>query len=307
MGASLTVFDAAFKASEINAFSGGDCDDEGDEQHYADLDSAYNELVTLISNVEVKLWVVLASALKYLTRKKQNIFSKLSHKVPIAYAEKVVTVCRRLLQAFQTSFAPAISAADAHIRAENVDARVAHIQATGEDDPSLMPSLRQSFIRRARVPTPDLDDQVGDGVEVDDVDFKLTRRENAAGNFLYISQDVCSIFFDLLKASRDDFLFFARTANLVNTDTISVPFIPQSELVLLGFTVYVQTKMILTRIASHMLCLGRSTVDSYLRQVDKRLAQVKLLLDELQGCAGCLQFDNIERQMIKARLSQFSK
>jgi len=295
MGASLTVFDAAFKASENNEFVGGACDDN-DEKHYADLDSAYNELVTLISNVEVKLWVVLASALKYLTRKKQNIFSKWTHKVQIAYAGKVVSVCRQLLQAFQSSFAPAISAADAHDRAENVDARIAHIQATGEDDPSLMPSLRQSFVRHARAPSPDLDD-----VEVDD--FKLTRRKNAARNFLYISQDVCSIFFDLLEASRDDFLFFARTANLVNADTIAVPFIPQSELVLLGFTVYVQTKMILTRIASHM-CLGPHAVDSYLRQAEKRLAQVNALLDELQGCAGCLQFDNVERQMIKARLVQ---
>lgn len=316
MGASLSVCDAAFKTSDSQVDAlllGGACaDGKGAGWHYSELDETYNELATRISNVEVQLWVILASALKYLARKNRNLFTRLVNKPQIAYAEKVERTCRSLLRQFQTHFAPVISAADVHARAENVEARVAHIQTTGEDDPSLMPSLKQCFVRRAREEAAEEAsgrEEAADRGKVVDLDAavepKLTRRRNAPENYVYISQDVCGIFFDLLWTARNDFLFLARTTNLVSNDVISLPYLPQSELVLLGSTLFIQTKMLLTRIASH-LCLGQDAVDSYLRQAQARLAEVNRTLDELQGCAGCLQFDAVERQMIKARMCRLS-
>lgn len=302
MGASLTVFDAAFRADHVQdrELGGGACTDKkGPEWHLVSLDVTYDELVTLISNIEVKLWSVLAATLNYQSKRNKSLFAKIKSQAKSEFAEKVQSVCRSLLQQFQIKFAPAITAEDATTREENVETRIKRIQSTGVDDPSLMPSLKQCFIRRARAQQPASAKQNA----ADESRTKVTRRNPAPANYVYIPQDVCSIFFDLLKTAKADFTFFARTSNLSSANIISVPYIPYGDLILLGSTTFVQIKLLLMQVTSHM-CLGQDTVESYVQGAQKQLDDIKIVLDEMQGCASCLDFSKVERQMIGAKLNE---
>jgi hypothetical protein len=301
MGAQQSVFDAMFEACD-QSLSGGECEADGARKRGMQLDGLYNELVTRVSDFETKLWVVVASTLQYLSRERRNLFAPLVHKVQIEYAEKIIGVCASLLTKFQTHFASAILASDAQRRADGVEARVDAIQAVGNDDSALMPSLRECFIRKARSVA------TNPGAIKASLALKpavgLSRRKSAPPHYLYAADDVCSMFFDLLDdaAAREDFLFFGRVSNLIVSGVISLPYYPESERALLGSTVFVQMRSVLENMSKNM-CREQDDVDDYLRGLNHRLTKVGVVLDELQGCASCLKLDKLERQMIQANAS----
>lgn len=301
MGAQQSGFNAMFRASDQSNQSlllGGECDADGAAKRGTQLDGLYNELVTRISDFETKLWVIVASTLQYLARERRNLFAPLVHQVQIEYAEKIIMVCASLLKKLQVRFAPAILAPDAQRRVDGFEARIDAIQATGRDDPSLVPSLRECFVRKARSVAPP---GAFKASLAQRPDVGLTRRKNAPPHYLYAADDVCSMFFDLLEdtEARKDFMFFGRVSNLIFAKAIALPYYPESERVLLGSTIFVQMRLVLENMSANM-CRGQDDVGDYLPGLNARLKRVGVVLDELQGCASCLKFDKLERQMIRA-------